>query len=76
MKDDDGVVGTLLQILADPVWLVDDQLKVSRANAAYRKLESRELEESWRSLAPRVLASSLSMSGKHRGQLPPDGLTC
>ncbi len=56
MKDDDGVGRALFQILVDPVWLVDDQLQVTRANAAYRKLESRELEESWRALAPRVLA--------------------
>src|SRR5688500_1958890 len=56
MKDDDGDGGALVQILADPVWLVDDQLQLARANAAFRKLESRELDESWCGLAPRVLA--------------------
>jgi signal transduction histidine kinase len=56
MTDAAAVSGALFELVGDPVWLVDDALAITRANAAYRRLERPEFERNWRALAPRVLA--------------------
>lgn len=56
MKDADGVAEALFELLVDAVWMADERLEVTRANGAYRKLESPQLETTWRALAHRVLA--------------------
>ena len=62
MKDAEAVAGAFFGMLADPVWLVDERLSVVRSNAAYDALRDHGFEQSWRALAPRVLAGRSVMS--------------
>lgn len=56
----DALAGALFEVLADPVWIVGEDLTILRANAAFHTLQSKAadgaLENSWRDLARRVLA--------------------
>lgn len=66
MKDAEAVTGALFALLADPVWIVDEDLAITRSNRAFDALGPRladgQFETSWRELARRVFAGRSVMS--------------